>query len=74
MQQDMHDLAWEAKPYVRTYMIAAPNTRVPAAEWWRCRLRVRNQAKWLHSSGLLQGTGAHSLEPDPQVARPPVVV
>jgi hypothetical protein len=72
MQQDLQDLAWEAKPYVRTHRIAALNTRVPIAEWRRCRLRVRNQAKRLHSFKPLQGTSAHSLEPDPQVAGPPV--
>jgi hypothetical protein len=65
MQQDIQDLAWETKLYARTYKIIAPNTRAPVAEWWRCRLRVRDQAKWLHSSGPLQETSAHSLEPDP---------
>jgi hypothetical protein len=74
MQQDLQDLAWEAKTYARTYRITAPNTRVLVAEWWRCRLRVRNQAKRLHSSGPLQETSAHSLEPDPQVAGPPVAI
>jgi hypothetical protein len=74
MQQDLQDLAWEAKLYVRTHRIAAPNTRVPVAEWWRCRLRVRDQAKRLHSFGPLQETSAHSLELDPQVAGPPAAV
>jgi hypothetical protein len=34
MQQNLQDLAWEAQPYVRTYKITAPNTRVPVAKWW----------------------------------------
>jgi hypothetical protein len=34
MQQDMQDLAWEAKPYARIHRITIPNTRVPVAEWW----------------------------------------
>jgi hypothetical protein len=72
MQQDLQDLAWEAKPHVRTYRIKAPNTRVPVAEWWRCRLRVWDQAKRLHDSGPLQETSAHSLEPDLQDAGPPI--
>jgi hypothetical protein len=72
MQQDLQDLTWKTKPYARTYRITALNTRVPIAEWWRCRLRVRDQAKRLHSSGPLQETGAHSLELDSQVAGPPV--
>jgi hypothetical protein len=65
-------LAWETKPYARTYKITTPNTRAPVVEWWRCSLRVRDQAKRLHSSGPLQETSAHSLELDPQVAGPPV--
>jgi hypothetical protein len=72
MQQDLQDLAWEAKPYARTYRITAPNTRVPVAMWWRCRLRVWDQAKRLHSFEPLQEMSAHSLELDPQVAGPPV--
>jgi hypothetical protein len=74
MQQDLQDLAWEAKPYARTHRITSPNTKVPVAKWWRCRLRVRNQAKRLHSSGQLKETSAHSLEPDLQVASAPVLV
>jgi hypothetical protein len=70
MQHDLQDLAWETKPYARTYKVTAPNTRAPVAEWWRCRLRVWDQAKRLHSSGPPQETSAHSLEPDPQVAGP----
>jgi hypothetical protein len=34
MQQDLQDLAWEAKPYVRTLRIAVANTRTPVAERW----------------------------------------
>jgi hypothetical protein len=70
MQQDLQDLAWETKPYARTYKITALNTRAPVAEWWRYMLRVRDQTKRLHSSGPLQETSAHSLESDPQVAGP----
>jgi hypothetical protein len=58
--------------HVRTYKITAPNTRAPVTEWWRCRLRVRDQAKRLHSSGPPQETSVRSLHPDPQVAGPPV--
>ena len=54
--------------------VAALNTRVPVAEWWRYRLRVRDQAKRLHSSGPLQEASAHSIGPDPQVAGPLVAV
>jgi hypothetical protein len=72
MQQDLQDLAWEAKPYARTHRITTPNTKVPIAEWWRHRLRVRNKAKRLDNSGPLQETSAHSLEPDPQVVGPAV--
>jgi hypothetical protein len=35
-----------------------------------CRLRVRNHAKQLHSSGPLQETSAHSLEMDPRLSNP----
>jgi hypothetical protein len=34
MQQDLQDLAWEAKPYVWTLRITVPNTRTPVAERW----------------------------------------
>jgi hypothetical protein len=34
MQHDLQDLAWEAKPYVRTLTIAVPNTRTLVAERW----------------------------------------
>jgi hypothetical protein len=34
MQQDLHDLAWETKPYARTHRIIVPNTRALVAEWW----------------------------------------
>jgi hypothetical protein len=34
MQQDLQDLAWEAKSYVRTPWITVPNTRTPVIEWW----------------------------------------
>jgi hypothetical protein len=73
MHQDLPDLAWETKPYARTYRVTTPNTRAPIAEWWRCRLRVWDQAKRLHSSEPPQETSTHSLEPDPQVAGPPCI-
>jgi hypothetical protein len=62
MQQDLQDLAWETKLYARTHKITAPNTRVPVAEWWRYRLRVRDQAKRLHSSRPLQETRGPELQ------------
>jgi hypothetical protein len=34
MQQDLQDLAWEAKLYAQTHRITVPNTRVPVAELW----------------------------------------
>jgi hypothetical protein len=39
-----------------------------------CRLRVRNQAKRLHSSGPPQGTSTHSLELAPRLPDPPAFV
>jgi hypothetical protein len=73
MQQDLQDLAWETKPYAQTYKVTAPNTRAPVAEWWRCRLRVWDQAKRLHNSGPPQETSALFSRTGPAGCRTPCI-
>jgi hypothetical protein len=42
----------------------------PSQSGGACRLRVRDQAKRLHSSGPPQGTYVRSLGPDPRLLNP----
>ena len=39
-----------------------------------CRLRVRNQAKWLHDSGPLQEISTSSPDPVPSIPDPSLAV